>query len=63
MIKSLEMGDEKVDNVIKYVFLVIEYCMVLFNILISRINEYLFKILCNILEFLGLIFCWWGLIF
>lgn len=37
MIKSLEMGDEKVDNVIKYVFLVIEYCMVLFNILISRI--------------------------
>lgn len=37
MIKSLEMEDEKVDNVIKYVFLVIEYCMVLFNILISRI--------------------------
>lgn len=36
MIKSLEMGDEKVDNVIKYVLSVTEYCMVSSNILISR---------------------------
>lgn len=26
-------------------------------------NEHLFKILCNILESLGSIFCWWGSIF
>lgn len=50
MIKSLEMGDEKVDNVIKYVLSVTEYCMVSSNILISRTNEHLFKILCNILN-------------